>query len=65
MNEIENRIDLLNKLIAAREEHFQHALCESAEQTLIAHLKNDIDFLKEKRKQLLQEMILAENKILN
>ncbi|MEP7168106.1 MAG: hypothetical protein ABI855_01925 [Bacteroidota bacterium] len=41
---------MLNKLIAEREEHFQHALSESAEQSLIAHLKNDIGFLKEKKR---------------
>jgi hypothetical protein len=64
MNETENTIELLNKLIAEREEHFQHALSESAEQSLIAHLKNDIAFLKEKRKQV-EEMIPVEHKILN
>lgn len=63
MNEIENTIELLNKLIAEREEHFQHALSESAEQSLIAHLKNDIDFLKEKRVKLLPELLPVEHKI--
>jgi hypothetical protein len=55
MNNETNSIQLLNKLIDEREDHFLHALSESAEQTLISHLKNDIDFLKEKRSELLME----------
>jgi hypothetical protein len=51
----QNTLELLSKLIADREEYFQKALCESAEKTLIYNLKNDLDFLKEKRTQLLEE----------
>ena len=56
---------LLNKLISEREEHFQHALSESAEQSLIAHLKNDIEFLKQKRNQLQEELFLEDQKGFN
>ena len=45
-------LKLLNKLIKEREDHFLHALSESAESSLLSHLKNDIDFLKEKREEI-------------
>lgn len=56
MGDLSDTVELLDKLIREREEHFQHALSESAEQSLITHLKNDIDFLKEKRQDMLFEM---------
>lgn len=62
MIDTEHTIELLNKLIADREEHFQHALSDCAEQSLIAHLKNDIEFLKEKRKKLREEIVQEEHK---
>lgn len=65
MNEKQNTIELLNKLIEQREEHFIHSLCENSEQSIISHLKSDIDFLKEKRKQLVQEINMIDKKILN
>ena len=65
MNDLQNNITLLNKLIAEREEHFQHALSESAEQAIILHLKNDIDFLKEKRKNLFNEVNNREKNFFN
>jgi hypothetical protein len=60
-----NTLELLSKLIADREEYFQKALCESAEKTLIYTLKNDIDFLKEKRTQLLEESMKQHQDCLN
>ncbi len=51
---------LLSKLIKERQEHFLHALSESAESSLLSHLKNDIDFLTEKRNEI-NERILKEN----
>lgn len=61
MDELSNLVLMLDKLIDEREEHFLHALSESSEQSLLAHLKNDIDFLKEKRTQLSLELSIPMN----
>jgi hypothetical protein len=52
MAEENENLALLNKLIAERENHFQHALSEAADSHLLYHLKKDLDFLKEKREEL-------------
>lgn len=49
MNAMEN-LELLLKIIKEREDQFQHALSEAADQQLLNHLKEDLDFLKEKLK---------------
>ena len=54
MNEVEN-LELLNKIIDERENHFQHALSEAADNQLLNHLKSDLDFLKEKRRALSEQ----------
>ena len=51
MNSLEN-LELLNKIIQEREDQFQHALSEAADQQLLNHLKEDLEFLKEKLKLL-------------
>lgn len=53
-------LKLLNRLIREREDHFLHALSESAESTLLSHLKNDIDFLKEKREEVRSRVVNME-----
>lgn len=53
MTEEQDELSLLNKLIAERENHFQHALSEAADHSLLFHLKKDLDFLKEKREELI------------
>lgn len=52
-------IRLLDKLIKERQEHFLHALSESVESSLLSHLKNDIDFLTEKRNEISERVLKA------
>ena len=51
MKKTEN-VELLMKIILERENQFQHALSEAADNQLLNHLKSDLDFLKEKLKLL-------------
>lgn len=55
MNKPEN-IELLNKIIEERENQFQHALSDAADSQLLNHMKSDLDFLKEKRKMLFENL---------
>ena len=60
MNKIEN-LELLLKLIRERENQFQHALSEAADKQLLQHLKEDLDFLKEKLKLLSEVDHIVDN----
>jgi hypothetical protein len=55
-DEQNNSIQLLDRLIDERREHFLHALPECAQQNLLMRLKKEIDFLVEKRNQLLKSI---------
>src|SRR5690349_17055524 len=55
MQDVEN-LRQLNKLIADRENNFQHALSDAADSHLLHHLKSDIDFLREKRDALNRQL---------
>jgi hypothetical protein len=45
----------LDEMIANKENFFCHALIESMDSHVLFHLKNDLDFLKEKRAELAQQ----------